>query len=109
MTTTTISASPAKLRDGSWGAKVATSEIAVGDTVQITTRAGKTWMATVERVVCSGAGYAIVATASTSTRPAARTYRPAARRSRAAWTGCRCGSLKDEPRDSDCASCQHDW
>ena len=27
---------------------------------------------------------------------------------RGRWTGCRCGSREDSPRDSDCASCQHD-
>lgn len=25
------------------------------------------------------------------------------------WTGCSCGSIEDRPRDSDCASCQHDY
>jgi len=29
--------------------------------------------------------------------------------SRGRWTGCRCGSIEDQPRDSDCASCQHDY
>jgi len=24
------------------------------------------------------------------------------------WTGCSCGSRAENPRDSDCASCQHD-
>jgi len=29
-------------------------------------------------------------------------------RHRGTWTGCRCGSIEENPRDSDCASCQHD-
>ena len=37
---------------------------------------------------------------------------PTSRRSRSytrgRWTGCSCGSLEDQPRDSDCESCRHD-
>lgn len=25
------------------------------------------------------------------------------------WTGCSCGSIEGRPRNSDCASCQHDY
>lgn len=32
-----------------------------------------------------------------------RSYAPRGR-----WTGCSCGSREDNPRDSDCASCQYD-
>jgi hypothetical protein len=28
---------------------------------------------------------------------------------RGRWTGCSCGSREGNPRDSDCASCQHDY
>lgn len=52
-------------------------------------------------VACSAApGARIVA--STPARVTS-TYRPAAR-----WTGCRCGSREDEPRDSDCRQCRYD-
>lgn len=34
--------------------------------------------------------------------------RQQARQRATGWTGCRCGSIEDRPRDSDCASCQHD-
>ena len=27
----------------------------------------------------------------------------------ARWTGCSCGSIEGRPRNSDCASCQHDY
>lgn len=29
-------------------------------------------------------------------------------RSRGTWTGCRCGSVEEYERDSDCRSCRHD-
>jgi hypothetical protein len=54
-------ATPTKLRSGAWGARVQGS-VAVGDRIQIRTKAGKTWTATVKKVVWSGDGIAIVAT-----------------------------------------------
>lgn len=35
--------------------------------------------------------------------------RQQSRMSRTGWTGCSCGSIEGRPRDSDCASCQHDY
>lgn len=49
----TVTASPAKLRDGSWGARVP-GNAAKGDGVTIKTRAGKTWPARVVVVLWSG-------------------------------------------------------
>lgn len=72
MNTTTI-ASPAKLRDGTWGARV-TSSVSVGDTVTITTRAGKSWDARVVRVVWSGSGVTLCATESLDRRPTAHRH-----------------------------------
>ena len=54
-------ATPAKLRDGSWGARVQ-GTVKQGDVITITTRAGKTWDATVSRVVWSNDDVAICAT-----------------------------------------------
>ncbi len=51
---TTHTASPTKLRDGSWGARTS-ADIAVGDTITITARSGKSWDAVVERIVWTGA------------------------------------------------------
>lgn len=66
MTTTAIkSASPAKLRDGSWGARV-NGSVKAGDAIAITTKAGKSWTATVSRVIWTGNGVSIVATESKS-------------------------------------------
>mgnify|MGYP006899558405 FL=1 len=66
--TDTITATPAKLRNGSWGARVQ-GQVRNGDTVTITTRAGKSWTATVSQVVWTGEGVSIVATESRPSRP----------------------------------------
>lgn len=60
-----IQATPTKLRSGDWGAKVH-GHVHEGDTIQITTRAGKSWSAVVAKVVWPGDGVAIVATQSSS-------------------------------------------
>lgn len=61
---TTMTASPAKLRNGSWGARVRSESVHPGDVVTITTKAGKSWTATVERVLWHGDGVSLCATAS---------------------------------------------
>jgi hypothetical protein len=52
-----MNASPIKLRNGTWGAKVVTKGAlpADGASVIITTRAGKSWTARIRRVVWSSA------------------------------------------------------
>lgn len=57
-----------------------------------------------------GAWVPVKCSGSVSTAPAApraSTYRRSSPRGR--WTGCSCGSREDNPRASDCASCQHDY
>jgi len=71
-------ASPTKLRDGSWGAKVQGS-VSVGETIKITTKAGKSWTASVAQVVWTGSGVSLVATASSGSKSG---YTPAVRNSR---------------------------
>lgn len=56
-------ATPSKLRDGSWGARVKGS-VAVGETILIETKAGKSWEARVTEVKWSGDGVTLVATQS---------------------------------------------
>lgn len=63
-------ATPAKLKNGAWGARVQGS-VAEGDTVTITTRSGKSWEARVTSVVWSGSGVSICATESLDRAPAA--------------------------------------
>ena len=69
-----INATPTKLRSGDWGAKVQGS-VQHGDALRITTKAGKSWTATVAKVIWSGDGVAIVATAKNGYTPAVRDSR----------------------------------
>lgn len=65
-----LTASPAKLNNGTWGAR-ASGVARVGDTITITTNAGKTWDAKVTAVIWAGNGASIVATASLDRAPSA--------------------------------------
>ncbi len=58
-----LTATPAKLRDGSWGARIQ-GTAAQGDSIQITTKAGKSWTATVDHVVWTDGKASLVATVS---------------------------------------------
>lgn len=58
-----ITATPAKLKSGAWGARVA-GHVHEGDTITMTTRSGKSWQATIARVLWTGDGVSICATAS---------------------------------------------
>lgn len=103
-------ASPTKLRDGSWGARVAGS-VRFGDTIEVRTRAGKSWVAVVQRVVWSGEGVTIVATQAAQATDGSRVHASSYRRGRR--TGCSCGSREDasgELIDSphNCAQCRFD-
>ncbi|KKM05264.1 hypothetical protein LCGC14_1755860 [marine sediment metagenome] len=84
MTTTTTPASPKKLRDGSWGALAQSDSVSVGDTLQITTRAGKTWAATVSTVIWSGKGVSICATETAVATPTTPSRRMGSGRGQAA-------------------------
>lgn len=44
-------ARPEKLASGEWGARVTSTSLKVGDKIQITTRTGKTWTATIVEVL----------------------------------------------------------
>ena len=57
----TMAATPTKLRDGRWGARVVGSA-QLGAKVKITTRAGKSWSATVSQVVWTRDAISICAT-----------------------------------------------
>jgi hypothetical protein len=64
----TTTATPAKLRNGSWGARIE-APVKAGDTITITTRGGKSWQARVTKILWTGDGASIVATESLD-RPA---------------------------------------
>lgn len=116
---TTPTASPAKLRDGSWGARVP-GGASVGQTVEVRTSTGKTWTAVVTRVVWTGSDrvtglpVAICATQSLESAPA-RSARPATSRgqyvTRGRCKGCR-GPIKHAPHhramQGYCGSCAFD-
>lgn len=91
-TSSAIPATPAKLRDGSWGARIE-GAAAPGDTLTITTKAGKTWQAKVTRVVWQGEGVALVATVSLDSAP--RAAAPAAKRRKTGWEGIRGGRCRE--------------
>jgi len=93
-------ATPKKLRDGSWGA-ITETEVGVGASITITTRSGKSWTATVQRVLWSDGAATIVATTTGRAAPASR---PASR----TRTGCSCGSIEEREQSSDCWTCRHD-
>ena len=57
-----MQATPAKLKSGDWGARVRNAQVSPGDIMQITAKSGKTWSATVSRVLWRGDGVALVAT-----------------------------------------------
>lgn len=72
MSTTTkiIDATPAKLRDGSWGARV-TGTPAPGATVRITAKSGKSWTATVRRIIWTDGSVSLCSTGSTGSADSA--------------------------------------
>lgn len=57
-----MNATPKKLRDGSWGALVKSERVNTGDAITVTTRAGKSWDAVVQKVIWTGKGVSICAT-----------------------------------------------
>lgn len=66
--TQTIEASPTKLRNGDWGARVC-GAVSKGDIVTITTRAGRSWDAVITKVLWTADGVAICATESVNRMP----------------------------------------
>ena len=110
MTTQTqiIPAAPKKLVGGEWGAICQVPSIVEGDTIEITTRAGKHRTATVRQVIWRGPDAAIVATVSgAGTRPAARpadeAWRP---RSHRYTRQCpRCDEEPHSAADTHCWEC----
>ena len=48
--TTPITATPAKLNDGSWGAWIKAADFNIGDKIRIRTKSGKTWTTNVTAI-----------------------------------------------------------
>lgn len=96
----TTTAKPCKLRSGVWGAKVQSTHVSEGDTITITTRAGKSWDARVARIVWRGDGVSICVTESLD-RPKSRNWDPDAYNGRGAPRG---GYRKACVSDGNCSS-----
>lgn len=99
-----MTASPIKLKNGEWGAKVSGTP-RVGERITITTSAGKSWSAEVAKVVWSGDGVAIVAT---RTEPATccvggQHYK---RESGYCYYPCPVTGLVCSPKNGPCHDCQ---
>lgn len=74
-----MTATPAKLKSGAWGARVR-GVARKGDTITIATATGKSWQATVTAVLWSGDGITLVATGSSELRPSSGSRGAAPRR-----------------------------
>jgi hypothetical protein len=71
-----MDATPTKLKNGAWGARVQ-GQVGIGDSVKIVTKSGKSWTATVEKVVWQGDGVTLCATSSAPRSSSqARNYDP---------------------------------
>lgn len=93
-----------KLRDGSWGLRVNSGQtVKSGQSVTVTKKSGETKAETVGKVLWTGNGVTLATIAQSNSNS---NYSP--RSSRGTWSGCRCGSIEDQPRASDCASCRFD-
>jgi hypothetical protein len=109
-----MSASYTQLKDGSWGLRVKSSVLVEGQTIVVSKKDGSSKNETVGKILWTGkdkfTGDNVALT--TISKPVAVKSNGGGfkkGRSRSNWSGCSCGSLEDEPRASDCASCQHDY
>ena len=99
---TSLIASPRKLDNGQWGAYCASAK--VGDIVTVRTAAGKEWQARVVSVVGG-----VCTTSSMDRAPTAGFVGAGKPRSGSVTrTGCRCGSVEEYSKATDCWTCKHD-
>ncbi len=97
MMTTMMRATPAKLRDGSWGARVE-GRATEGQTVQVEARGGMRWIATVVRVLWTDGRVSLRVTRGVST-PIARIQ---------LWQECDlCGSEPSYAQPNGSVRCAH--
>lgn len=101
-------ASPTKLRNGSWGARVP-GTVRQGQTITIRTRAGKQWAAEVSRVLWTGADRSGQTVSLCATRSLDR---PRGTWGGRAWDAeycggiCPVGGFRCSPRNGPCHDCE---
>ena len=105
-------ATPAKLRDGSWGVR-ARGSVQPGAVVRVVARGGKEWDAMVARVLWTGADRDGSTISLCATRSSDSVAGGQHRSRRGTWTGCSCGSRTDDgesliPSARNCDSCERD-
>lgn len=88
-----MDATPAKLKSGEWGARVA-GTAKPGERLTIKSKTGKSWNAIVERVVWSGNGVSLCALAAQRQQSARRVS-----------SGCWLCPMCDEENDASARSC----
>lgn len=96
-----MNATPTKLKNGSWGARVQ-GTAHQGDTVTITTRGGKSWRARITCVLWSGKGVSICATESLD-RPPRSSRRDAD--DGYCYHRCPVGGFICSPKNGPCHNC----
>ena len=99
---TSLIASPRKLPNGQWGAYCAAAK--VGDLLTIRTAAGKEWQARVVDITDAG----VCITCSTGPFRSGVVRSTSTRSTSATRTGCRCGSVEEFSKPTDCWTCRHD-
>lgn len=93
-----------KLRSGDWGIRIAAadlSEFRAGTYVQVAKKSGELKHEAIAKIIYARNGIALCAIRRESDGKC--------QQSRMIRTGCSCGSIEGYPRNSDCASCQHDY
>lgn len=72
-TTFQFKASPARLRNGSWGVRV-NCRLQPGDVITVTAKSGKKWCACIERIIASGADWCLCAVRTDIAEPMDRDF-----------------------------------
>jgi hypothetical protein len=105
-----------KLKSGEWGIRVE-GKATAGQSVTVRKRDGSTSTVSVGKVIWTGNGVSLCTVGSERREPVGASrygsyatigQRQQARMERTGWTGCSCGSIEGNPRDSDCATCRFD-
>jgi hypothetical protein len=98
-----------QLKNGSWGIKVRGEAVETGQSVRVEKKSGEVQVVTVARVLWqSDDQQTAICAISRSAAGGRRGGEPSEYRRRARRTGCSCGSVEGEVRDTDCWTCQHD-